>query len=200
VTNLSDKSNQVKLSWPTRIKSIPWYKRRPAESDSAFIKDLVSAFYGYKGFYFWIKLNDFFALNFDIWNPGCIMIKEKAFYMNFDIDYRTIRKILIFLMEKQKVFCYLEVTRDLFLYYPEFEEMTRTYRKKLLKDDEGRGIKEPKNVGKMLNFCKSFATAFVENKELMPDFVMTPFSSSLRKVSNNLESIKGDRGDSEGKE
>jgi len=187
-------SQPVKLNWQTRIKPIPWYKRRPAESDSAFIKELVAAFYGYKGFYFWIKLNDFFALNFDIWNPGCIMIKEKAFYMSFEIDYRTIRKILIFLMEKHKVFCYLEVTRDLFLYYPEFEEMTRTYRKKLLKDDEGRGIKEPENVGKMSTFCKTFATAFIENKRLMPDFVITPFSSSLREVNNKKESIKDDRG------
>jgi len=50
----------------------------------------------------------------------------------------------------------------------------------------------------MSNFCKTFATAFIENKELIPDFVITPFSSSLRKVNNNLESNKDDRRDSRG--
>jgi len=143
----------VKLEYPSRIKSIPWYKQDSKESESYFVQELNKKFRENKGYFFILRLREMLCQNYDIWNPGCLRMKERLFFVHFDVTKRTALKILDFCKEQGKIF-HGEEAGYRIIYYPEFAKITRRYRNKLMTLDEKNNIVVPENASCLTILCE----------------------------------------------
>lgn len=153
-----------------------WYKRDADESRKAHVIELYQR-HGFKGIFFWDRLNEILAEYFNFWCPGCYKFKTSIFYASFMpqiLDHRTIKKMLKFL-DGDKILTVSIGKSEVYLYYPDIIEKADEYTKKCLKKAEDHKQEQPETARDLAFCCNEMqkyntsggyphAKEFVENK------------------------------------
>jgi hypothetical protein len=155
---------------------VKWYKRDANESRKSHVIELYQR-HGFKGLFFWSRLNDLLAEYFNFWCPGCYKFKTSIFYAFFmpEIqDPRTIRKMLSFL-HGDKILNVSIGKSELYLHYPDIIERADVYTKRCLKKAEDSKQEQPESARDLAFWCNEMqkystkdmrrvAKEFIENK------------------------------------